>query len=499
MHSQDEIRDTVLRFVAASRTPALIEPGEEPLPIQSDTFAVETHNGRLILEAWSEQRNLARRIQRIHDEKPGRLELVFERFGRKEGLLALVDLAMPKHAPATRQSVRRAFRDRFRRALSRQFPGWRIAELSTEPDLEHSLSPAFPRAYLRKGGAGWAAIAAPPETADPARALTFGLIWLDYLRRRETRTTVEGLALLLPSGRHAATALRLRYLNPNAARFALFVYCEEGFDDRLDPQDYGNLRTVLAPASRPDPASASEADLWVDQLLNLPGVEAVARNDGSISLRVRGFEFARRSGTELLWGLETKRPARASNLKEIVQLATELARLRSPEAQDRRNPLFQRYPEAWLESQVRANLPDLDAALCPHPVYGQVPAFAGTDRGVLDLLAAGEDGRLAVLELKASADLHLPLQALDYWMRVRWHAEHGEFGERGYFPGLALSRQTPRLMLVSPALEFHPTTGSILRYFSPEVPVERVGLGVEWQSRIRVMFRVTGAQSPMWH
>jgi hypothetical protein len=30
------------------------------------------------------------------------------------------------------------------------------------------------------------------------------------------------------------------------------------------------------------------------------------------------------------------------------------------------------------------------------------------------------DGRLAVLELKAGEDIHLILQAVDYWLRVRW-------------------------------------------------------------------------------
>ena len=43
------------------------------------------------------------------------------------------------------------------------------------------------------------------------------------------------------------------------------------------------------------------------------------------------------------------------------------------------------------------------------------------DRGMLDLLGVTDDGRLAVIELKADEDLHLALQGLDYWVRVRWH------------------------------------------------------------------------------
>ena len=38
---------------------------------------------------------------------------------------------------------------------------------------------------------------------------------------------------------------------------------------------------------------------------------------------------------------------------------------------------------------------------------------------MLDLLTLDRNARLVVLELKADEDLHLPLQALDYWIRVR--------------------------------------------------------------------------------
>ena len=127
----------------------------------------------------------------------------------------------------------------------------------------------------------------------------------------------------------------------------------------------------------------------------------------------------------------------------------------------------------------------------PAPVYGQVPAFAADDRGVLDLLAVDHRGRLAVIELKASEDVHLPLQALDYWMRVQWHVERREFQANGYFPaGLPdCFAGAPRLLLVSPALDFHPSNERVLRYFSPRIPVERIGVGLEWRKELKVMFR----------
>jgi hypothetical protein len=177
-------------------------------------------------------------------------------------------------------------------------------------------------------------------------------------------------------------------------------------------------------------------------------------------------------------------------------MAGELDRARSPEAADRDHPLYRQYPEAWLESQARAQLQILDATLRPEPVYGQVPAFAGGERGILDLLAVGHAGRLTVVELKASADLHLPLQALDYWIRVKWHLDRREFGPAGYFPGIELDASPPRLLLVAPSLEFHPSTETILEFFSPAIDVERVGIGVEWRRGLQVMFRLAGSERP---
>jgi hypothetical protein len=130
------------------------------------------------------------------------------------------------------------------------------------------------------------------------------------------------------------------------------------------------------------------------------------------------------------------------------------------------------------------------------PVYSQAPACLGGQRGIIDLLATDHSGRLAVLELKASQDIHLPMQALDYWMRVKWHLERNEYSAHGYFPGVVLRQDAPRLLLISPALEFHPTTETILQCFSSAVEVERVGVGANWRERLQGMFRLRGAERP---
>jgi hypothetical protein len=284
----------------------------------------------------------------------------------------------------------------------------KIAGLTTEADLAHSLSPAYPRALVRDGASGWAAIGASSDPFHAEGVLTFGLIWLDYLRRREPRLAIRGLILYLPQERERVTCLRLLCLDRRVAQYLAYAYSDPGpggdpsSETQIDLSDYGNLDTYLDP-----PHSSS----------------------------------SRRR-------LET--------------------------------------PEARLEYEIRNNI---DAGLLPDPVYGQVPAFAAPHRGILDLVALDRSGRLAVLELKAAQDIHLPLQALDYWMRVRWHLASGDFTARGYFPGRVLSDQPPRLLLVSPALEIHSANERVLNFFSDSVPVECIGIGVKWQKELKVMFR----------
>ena len=485
-----EIRAVIESFLNNCRQPALLEPGEDVLALTSENYSLEVRGSRLILEAWDRTRNISRRITVIKEVSTARLELVVEHFGRREGQMFLLDLARRAGAELGRRSGRLVFRERLRLFLRRQFPEWKLAELSAEANLEFSLSPVYPRAYLRHGRHGWAAIACPAEV-DSSAVLTFGLIWLNYLRAREQRVVIEGLVIYVPQGQEQATILRLACLDGVAARFALFAYSPEDFLVPVDPCDQGNLDTRLEPCRRPPP---NQSEAWM-RLSSLRGVERVLKHDGRASLRVRGLEFAElTSDGNLNFGLDERQPAQCHHADEIQRLAEELDRARSAEVGDRDHSLYRRSPEAWLESQVRHHIETVDASLRLDPIYDQVPAFAGGERGILDLLAVDRAGRLAVLELKATADLHLPLQALDYWVRVKWHLDRGEFTVNGYFPGLELRPEPPRLLLVSPSLEFHPTTEAILSYFSPSIEVERIGLGMDWRKDLQVMFRLAGAQ-----
>jgi hypothetical protein len=487
----DSLSEIIRRFVESSREPVVLEAGEDPIALRRESFVLTQRGTSVTLECWTETRNLARRIRSVKEQRRGRLELEVERFPNATGKLTLADLAEAANRDALRRGSRLKYRERFRRSLRRQFPDWRIAELSTEPDLHHSLSPSYPRALLRKGRSGMAAIGAGEDALAPEGVMSFGLIWLDHLRRREPRIWIETLAVFVPADAASTTCHRVRYLNPELARYLVYVHDSSGHEDAVDPRDYTNFDTRIDVFHAPpiDPQVAS----WLDEMAAMDGVERRYARDGRISLAVRGLEFASVGANGVRFGIDEQQTANVANLKEIRELARGLQRMRSPFASDRQNPLYTRHPEAWLESEVRRQIQTIDATIDPAPIYGQVPQFAGGDRGVIDLLAIDRDSRLTIVEVKASQDIQLPLQALDYWLRVKWHLERGEFSGKGYFPQRELSRKAPRLLLISPALEFHPSNETVLRYLSREVETERIGVGVEWRQELRVMFRVDSA------
>ena len=228
-----------------------MEPGEDPIAIGADNFVLRSNGEAVTLEAWSETRNLVRRVRGIQSEQRSRLDLNVERFASRAGRLALVDVAHPSNRDISRRGARLKYRERFRRSLLRQFPALRLAELSTEADLQHSLSPAYPRALLRKGTTALAAIGAAEDAFDPEGALTFGLIWLDYVRRREPALSVRGLAIFMPYGKERATCHRVRYLDPSLASYPMFVHHPDGSEDPVDPRDYTNFDTHINSCCQP--------------------------------------------------------------------------------------------------------------------------------------------------------------------------------------------------------------------------------------------------------
>jgi hypothetical protein len=468
------------RFIAAAAQPAMLDPGEEPLPLVADQWSLSQWNGRLVLQAWDRERNLVRKILALKDQSRSRIILIAERFPKSEAELQIADLAAPEGRELERRTSRQAFRERFYLMLSREFPDWRIEEVSSEPNLEHSLTPSYARAFLKQGAHGVAVMGAAPGTS-PDGVTTFGIIWLDYLRRREKSLALGRLILFVPLGHEREVVFRASCIDPAAVSCQVFAFDEKDRAGAIDFTDAGNVESTLPPCRRPTSPN-TEPYPFPDH----PEIDRIEQADGAISFQIRGLEFGRATAGKLTCGISRRKRA---SLETVMAMGREIARVRTPDATDRQHPLYSLNPEGWLESQVRAHPEAIDASLRSVPLYGQVPIFNAVERGVIDLLGIDHTGRLAVIELKATADLHLPFQALDYWLRVRKHLVAGDFERLGYFAGHLVSRELPRILLVAPALEFHSTTETILSAFAPEIDVTCIGLAAGWRSELRVMFR----------
>lgn len=464
------------------------------MELQEGKYAIEIRSGRLLVEAWDDGAHLCRRILSVQPGKNGILDCTSHRFGGKPGKLSLLDLDRPQASRRMIIGGRHNFAEQFRHMLFRAFPRWEITALSSNSDLRRSFSGLFPRARLTKGLETVAAVACP-SGQDEATFLTFALIWFDHVRRTGTKDGRVSLQIFLPEGTGALTAQRLNWLRTEILRTRIFLFNEHGAAGEVDARDLGNIETRVA-AAHSVPAGHERFAEAIVALRSQADVTCQSDLSGALSLRFRGIEFARVEGERFLLGTRDKQQVTSNVAARAEAYLANLRTLTGPKtAHDLPGGLSA--PERWLDTAVRANIGLFDPLLLPEPLHGQVLTFAAGDRDLIDLLALSRAGRLTVLELKASADIQLPLQALDYWMRIRWHAERREIHH--LFPSLEILPTPPRLLLVAPALSFHSTNSIVLRYFSPEVEVERVGVNSDWQSNLKVILRLRGGEDPISH
>jgi hypothetical protein len=311
---------------------------------------------------------------------------------------------------------------------------------------------------------------------------------------------VEGLKMFVPLGTSALVRERMANLNRDAAKWGLFELDER--DDALveiDCADRGNVATRLTHVTDDDAARERFRESIARVQEVLPNCEVGVLSAAEVVFRWRGLEFARarlgcvpgsfHSVEEIVFGVGAEeRVLDSRNLTDFTELAHCLRDTRHPYG-PRQHPLWRLRPERWLESLVVDDVSVVDDRLETTGLYSQVPAFSAADRSMIDVLITTKAGRLAVVELKADEDIHLPLQGLDYWSRVEWHHARGEFPRFGYFEGRELSSGKPLLFLVAPALHVHPATDTLLRYFSPEVEWEFVGIDERWREGVKVVFR----------
>lgn len=409
-----------------------------------------------------------------------------------------------------------------------QISGVRVRRVNVRGSRASASSGPYARLVLNVGGEVVLALGADAGEAQAEidSAVTAGITWLaGFNERRTGKQQARQLWLCVPRGRSQTVVERLTFID--VTHLGARVTCFE-----VD-EDCGELLAVR-PTTQDELLSAHPRELrwpretavtgrWRERILNLAPDLIEARemiNREAESYSIHGLEFARASGHErarVSFGVmssETENQRRSmgahrnsmgahrkqmeprpptilteANLTELERLVREITLHRCAKAPDRRHPFYRLRAEAWLESLLRRHIHALDVALDERFVYSQIPTWRGDERSVIDLLTVNHQGRLVVIEIKAAEDPDLPLQGLDYWLRVEQACGRGEFERRGLFPGLTLAAQPPLLYLVAPRLRFHRTFSAVARCLAPQVEAYRLGLNVDWRASVRLHTR----------
>jgi hypothetical protein len=478
--------------LCAIGAPEVRENGEWLAGLEGVQYEVRAQGDAALLHLWSTQQSLVRRVLRVAEESRDRIVLEVSRLGySRNAQLEFVAGGVPHE---TRRVQREQFSSRLRRILTDHFPDETVESLATSADLHHSISGSYTRGLVRRGSEAFAVMGASSneDAATIDGILTFGLIWLQHARDHARRYSVHGLRLFLPRGSSSVTAHRMAAL-ASPQEVELYEYEPlYGRVRRIARSCAGNLATWIV--ARREIEQAIGAAMPLAERIQRLAPEAirvgVAAATQEVTLRFRGLEFARWRLGAMWYGLGDRQdPLTPDKWPALEALVRQLETHRHPLASDTKHRLYRAQPERWLETTVAADPARIDARLDPRNIYAQVPAFSSGDRGIIDLLGVTRDGRLAVLELKASEDIHLVMQAVDYWLRVRFHHDRDDFRRYGYFPDARLNAKPPLLFLVAPGFRFHPSMDIVLRFLSPEIEIARIALAENWRRGLRVVFR----------
>jgi len=340
--------------------------------------------------------------------------------------------------------------------------------------------------------------AAPAEhqtTID--RLLGAGLIWAERLRT--IGQTVDGLYIFVPTGCAVTLATRLTAIKHDKLKISLYeVDQRQRSISRVEPFDQGDLAENFGKTARR--AIWPDRDEFPHSIRNLVNsIVAIApeyieshTRAGSVVLSIRGLPLARViiGRKRACFGLDgAERDLTGDSRCELESLVSEVISIRTPWSDDRNSPIYRAYGERWLESLLLRDASAIDTNINTRYVYSQVPIYRGEQRTFIDLLSATVSGRLVVMELKVNEDSDFPLQALDYWLKVGWHHQRGDFERRGYFRDVRLSPLPPLLYLVAPLFRFHATTALTAGCISEQIPVYRIGINDDWRAGVRVLLR----------
>ncbi len=314
----------------------------------------------------------------------------------------------------------------------------------------------------------------------PESMLATSMIWFERLQERTKKPARE--LHIIAERRTAANLQKLHALlrTPVRSAIRIFELKRSGGAESLKPRaelTVGRLwREKPKKLNLPDEVKPSETAQRI--IAWAPDAIDVMHSRHGETLRFNGMAFVRVrmiAGNDSAWfGVDRlKRQLNEQTGPELERLIEELKTYRIAETASKRHEYYRHSPESWLESILRRNIKLLDANLVLAPIYNQFRT-AAADK--IDLLALRRDGRLVVIEIKASPDRETPFQAADYWRKIEHLRRRGELRRSRVFGDLEMIDKPPLVYAVAPALSFHRDFERFARMLTPEIELWRFEL-----------------------
>ena len=468
-----------------------------PQSLRRSEIEIAVLHDRVVLSCFTEQ---GTRTWRILDWQWNGQTLSLNasrRLGAERARLELIPRASASAITATIRAARQVRCERIARLACEWQTQMRIERCALSPGTRPGQPGRYARILLR--GRERIAVTAPvvPAHASTVDAfLSAALLWFTRTRERTKPPYLEQLWLILNTELVKATCYRVALLR-ESLRDVVKIF-------RVD-DDLHSLSPVVCPERRqlwtmrfPSVPTTSVSDQVRAIIAAAPEAIDVVHSRHGQTLRFHGLPFGRvRSllSVEKIWfGIDAahRRLLDDASARDWQSLLRDLREHRSASSLDHRHAFYRMAAEAWLESLLRRDITKLDPGLIIAPLHAQFRTAHSGKLGIrpIDLLALRQDGRLVVIELKASEDREHVLQGADYWRRVEAHRRRGHIAKAKLFGDRKIKDEPPLVYLVAPTLRVHPSFQTLARCISSDIEIYRFDINEDWRAGVRVMRRL---------
>ncbi|HET7111987.1 MAG TPA: hypothetical protein VFI57_00010 [Pyrinomonadaceae bacterium] len=489
---------------------ALIQQHAEWLVVSSDGVAqslrrseieISVLHARLYLSCWTEKGSHTWRI--LDWQWDGRMLLLSATriMGAERTRLELIPRTSARAMTATIRAARQIRCEQIAQLAREWQPGTTIERCA----LSRGTRPGHPGRYARillrwKGER--IAVTGPVVSSQASSIdafLSSALLWFTRTRDRARSPFIEQLWLIVSQDLAKPLGYRVALLRESLKNIVTIFVVDDDLNAILPVScpERGELWTSKVPRFPPVPAATiSEQTRLI--LAEAPEAIDVVHSRHGETLRYFGLPFARvRSllGVERIWfGIDSSHRRRLDETSwdEWRNLLRDLREHRSASTRDHRHAFYRTAAEAWLEALLRRDITRLDPGLIIAPLHAQFRTAHSGKLGIrpIDLLALREDGRLVVIELKASEDREHALQGADYWRRVEAHRRRGHIAKAKLFGDKEIRDEPPLVYLVAPTLRVHPAFHTLARCISSDIEIYRFDINDDWRTGVRVMRRM---------